>query len=143
MRPLDEAHNGCVDHLNTIHSNKPIMDTTYLHHSSPVYRPILPDSTPCMFSMKSIRTTLIAASLLTAFSSLSMAQSTAPTDSPRTAHMQKMHTQRAEQHAKHLGELKTKLNLSAGQESAWLSFEQSMQAPDHKLRPDRAALRHR
>ena len=90
--------------------------------------------------MKSIRTTLIAASLLTAFSSLSMAQSTAPTDSPRTAHMQKMHTQRAEQHAKHLGELKTKLNLSAGQESAWLSFEQSMQAPDHKLRPDRAAF---
>lgn len=90
--------------------------------------------------MKSIHTALIAASFLAAFSSLSMAQNAAPADTARAANMQKMHSQRAAQHAKHLGELKSKLNLSAGQESAWQTFEQSMQAPDHKLRPDRAAF---
>ena len=90
--------------------------------------------------MKSIRTTLIAASLLAGFSGLIMAQNAAPAESPRAAHAHKMHAQRAELHAKHLVELKSKLNLSADQESAWQSFEQSMQAPDHKLRPDRVAF---
>lgn len=90
--------------------------------------------------MKLIRTTLIAASLLAGFSGLSLAQHTMSMDSPRGADMQKMHEQRTQAHTKHLAELKSKLNLSTNQEAAWQSFEQSMQSPDHKLHPDRAAF---
>lgn len=90
--------------------------------------------------MKSIRTTLIVASLLAGFSALSMAQNALPAQSSRTANMHKIHTQGAQHHARHLGELKSRLNLSPDQEIAWQNFEQSMQKPGQKLRPERAAF---
>lgn len=90
--------------------------------------------------MKSIRTTMIAASLLAGFSGLIMAQNAATAESSHMGHGQKMHTLRAEQHAQHLGDLKSKLNLTADQATAWQSFEQSMQSRDHHSRPDRAAF---
>ena len=91
--------------------------------------------------MKSFRITLITAScLLFGFTGLSQAQNAVQTDLPHRARMQKMHDQRADEHAKHLAEIKSKLHLSADQESAWQSFAQSMQGMDHKLHPDRAAF---
>ena len=90
--------------------------------------------------MKSIRIALIAAGLLAGFSGLSMAQNVSPAESPRAAHMHKMHVQRMDQHAKHLVELKSKLNLNSSQESAWQTFEQSMQMSDHTPRSDNAVF---
>lgn len=93
--------------------------------------------------MKSIRTTFIAASLLIGLSGFALAQ-TAPdskSDSPRAERMHKMHAKIGEQHAKHLSELKSKLKLEAGQETAWATFAQSMQAPMRTMaRPDRMAM---
>lgn len=93
--------------------------------------------------MKSIRTTLIAASLLAGLSGLTLAQ-TAPegkTSGPRAERMDKMHAQMGERHAKHLADLKGKLKLEAGQESAWTAFEQSMQTPAKPMaHPDRVAM---
>lgn len=93
--------------------------------------------------MKSIRTSLIAASLMLGLTGLTMAQ-TAPetkTNGPRAERMDKMHVKMGERHAKHLADLKGKLKLEASQESAWTAFEQSMQAPAKPLaRPDRAAM---
>ena len=65
--------------------------------------------------MKSIRTTLIAASLLAGLSGLTLAQ-TAPeikTNNPRAERMDKMHAKMGERHAKHLADLKGK-RISAG-----------------------------
>ena len=93
--------------------------------------------------MKSIRNTLIAASLLAGLTGLTLAQ-TAPeakTSGPRAERMDKMHAKMGERHAKHLADLKGKLRLEAGQESAWAAFEQSMQMPGKPMaRPDRAAM---
>ena len=97
--------------------------------------------------MKSIRTTLIAASLLVGLTGLTLAQ-TAPeakTNGPRAERMDKMQAKMGERHAKHLAkhlaDLKGKLKLEAGQEAAWSTFEQSMQMPGKSMaRPDRAAM---
>ncbi len=93
--------------------------------------------------MKSIRKTLIAASLLVGLTGLTLAQ-TAPetkTSGPRAERMDKMHAKMGERHAKHLADLKGKLKLEAGQETAWTTFEQSMQMPSKPMaRPDRAAM---
>lgn len=93
--------------------------------------------------MKSIRTILIAASLLAGLTGLTMAQ-TAPansTDAPRTERMEKMHAKMGERHAQHLAELKGKLKLEASQETAWNAFVQSMQAPTKPMAHlDRAAM---
>jgi hypothetical protein len=96
-----------------------------------------------MFPMKSIRNTLIAASLLAGLTGLTLAQTTpeAKTNGPRAERMDKMHAKMGERHAKHLAELKGKLKLEAGQETAWTAFEQSMQMPSKPMaRPDRAAM---
>lgn len=92
--------------------------------------------------MKSIRTTLIAASLLAGLSGLAFSQTTtqAPATSPRAEHMDKMHAKMGERHAKHLAELKGKLNLQASQEGVWTSFTQSMHQPEHAARPDFASM---
>lgn len=90
--------------------------------------------------MKSIKTTLIASSLLVALSGVSLAQTTAPAESPRAAPMQKMREHSAERHAQHLTELKSKLNLSSHQDAAWKNFSQAMQAPNLQPRPERAAF---
>jgi hypothetical protein len=96
-----------------------------------------------MFSMKSIRTTLIAAGLLAGLSGLALAQ-TAPevkTNTPRAERMDKMHAKMGERHAKHLADLKGKLKLEASQSSAWTVFEQAMQPPTQPMvHPDRAAM---
>ena len=93
--------------------------------------------------MKSIRTTLIAASLLAGLSGLTLAQ-TAPeinSNGPRAERMAKMHAKMGERHAKHLADLKGKLKLEAGQASAWTAFEQAMQPPTQPMaHPDRAAM---
>jgi hypothetical protein len=96
-----------------------------------------------MFFMKSIRTTLIAASLIAGLSGLALAQ-TAPegkSSGPHAERMDKMRAQMGERHAKHLAELKGKLKLEAGQAPAWAAFEQSMQPPAQPMaHPDRAAM---
>lgn len=93
--------------------------------------------------MKSIRNTLIAASLLASLTGLALAQTT-PDASPKPVAfeaMEKMHAHRAEHHAKRLAELKSKLKLEAQQESAWNVFAQSMQTPAKPMvRPDHAAM---
>ena len=93
--------------------------------------------------MKSIRNTLIAASLWVGLTGLTLAQ-TAPeakTNGPRAERMDKMQTKMGERHAKHLAELKGKLKLEAGQETTWAAFEQSMQMPGKSMaRPDRVAM---
>jgi Spy/CpxP family protein refolding chaperone len=99
-----------------------------------------------MFSMKSIRTTLIATALIAGLSSLShlaLAQTTpdGKTSGPRAERMDKMHAQMGERHTKHLADLKGKLKLEASQETAWAAFEQSMQpAAQAMAHPDRAAM---
>ena len=92
--------------------------------------------------MKSIRTTLMAASLMAGLSGLAMAHSSneGSTQGPSTERMERKHAKMGERHAKHLAELKSKLNLQASQESAWAQFAQSMQRPEHMARPDRASM---
>ena len=92
--------------------------------------------------MTSIRSTLIAASLLVGFAGLAVAQ-TAP-HSPMgeghgAQHMVQKHAKMEARHAKHLADLKSKLKLSADQEGAWDTFSQSMQPPALRMRrPDHA-----
>jgi hypothetical protein len=91
--------------------------------------------------MKSIRTTLIATTLMAGLTGLALAQNTtAPTDGPRVGRMEKMREHKAERHTQHLTELKSKLNLQASQEPAWTTFTQSMQHPARMAHPERASL---
>jgi protein CpxP len=92
--------------------------------------------------MKSIRTTLIAASLLAGLSGLALAQTNVqvPSSSPRAGHMDKMHAKMGARHAEHLTELKGKLNLQTSQEGTWNNFAQSMQKPERMARPDQASM---
>jgi len=93
--------------------------------------------------MKSIRTSLIAASLLVSLTGLTLAQSVieTKTNGPHAERMDKMHVKMGERHAKHLADLKSKLKLEASQEPAWATFEQNMQAPAKPMgRPDRVAM---
>ncbi len=93
--------------------------------------------------MKSIRTSVIAVSLLLAITGLTQAQTApdTPSPQPRVERMEKMRAKMGEHHAKHLAQLKAKLKLETGQESAWTAFEQSMQAPAKPMKhPDRAAM---
>lgn len=87
--------------------------------------------------MKSIRLSLLAASLFLVVSSVSWAQSPPATD---TANPHSMRHHGVERHAKHLAQLKEKLNLSGQQDVAWQSFIQAMQKPEHSARPDRLAF---
>jgi Spy/CpxP family protein refolding chaperone len=91
-----------------------------------------------MFSMKLIRNTLIAASLLAGLSTLSFAQM-GPTAGGE--HMAKMHEHMSQRHAQHLTDLKTQLKLQNEQEAAWATFTQAVQIPAQApARPDRAAF---
>lgn len=91
--------------------------------------------------MKSIRTTLIATTLMASLAGMAFAQNTTPpTDSARVGRMEKMREHHTERHAAHLGQLKSKLNLQTAQEPAWTRFAQSMQAPARPARADRASL---
>lgn len=71
----------------------------------------------------------IAAGLLSSLAGSVLAQATPPAQSQRTAHMQTMHEHMAQQHDKHLSELKAKLQLRADQETAWAAFAQAMRPP--------------
>jgi periplasmic protein CpxP/Spy len=94
-----------------------------------------------MFLMKTIRNTLIASALLASLSSLAFAQAGPNPEAPRAERMAKMHEHMAQRHAQHLTELKSRLKLQADQESAWNTFSQAMQTPNHAAaRLDRAAL---
>lgn len=89
--------------------------------------------------MKSIRTTLIATALMAGLSGLALAQNTTPpADNARVGRMEKMREHKAERHAQHLAELKSKLNVQASQEPAWSAFTQSMQHPARMARPEHA-----
>ena len=95
--------------------------------------------------MKSIRTTLIATTLMAGLTGLVLAQNTtAPADNTRVGRMEKMREHKSEhkgeRHTKDLGELKSKLNLKAAQEPAWNTFTQPMQHPARMARPERASL---
>ena len=93
--------------------------------------------------MKSIRNTLLVTTLLAGLTGVALAQM-APdvkSDTPHAERMDKMHARMGERHAKHLAELKDRLKLEAGQESAWATFAQSMQAPARPIAgPERAAM---
>jgi len=93
--------------------------------------------------MKSIRTTLIAATLLAGLSGMAMAQNAPEPQAGghRAERMEQMHAKMGERHAKHLAELKIKLKLEPGQEAAWNTFAQNMQPPAKATaHPDRAAM---
>ena len=52
-----------------------------------------------------------------------------------------MHGRMSERHARHLTELKAKLKLEPGQETAWKTFADAMQPPaTPPARPDRVAM---
>ena len=93
--------------------------------------------------MKSIRTTLIATALLAGFFNVGMA-ATDPAQMPdhnRSERMEKVHAKMGERHANHMAELKSKLNLEAGQEAAWTVFSQNMQPPAPPVaKPDFKAM---
>lgn len=89
--------------------------------------------------MKSLRTTLIATTLMASLAGMAFAQTTTPpTDNARVGRMEKMREHKAERHAQHLAALKSKLNLQAAQEPAWNNFTQSMQQGARMARPDHA-----
>lgn len=96
--------------------------------------------------MKPIRTSLIAAGLALALGTAAFAQTGPMAGSgmqqARPEHMREhMRDRMTERHAKHLTELKAKLKLDAGQETAWKTFADAMQPPAAPpARPDRAAL---
>ena len=91
--------------------------------------------------MKSIRTTLIATTLMASLAGMAFAQSTTPsTDNARVDRMQKMRGHSGERHAQHWAGLKAKLNLQAAQEPAWHNFTQSMQHGPRVARPEHANL---
>ena len=96
--------------------------------------------------MKPIRTTLALASLALALGASAFAQ-TGPgpgmgpgAQAARPEMREHMREHMAERHAKHLGELKAKLKLDAGQEAAWKTFADSMQMPAAPGIADRAAM---
>lgn len=95
--------------------------------------------------MKALRTPLITAGLLAALAGSAIAQM-GPGGMPGAegAHgsrIEKMREHMAERHKQHLLELKTKLQLQSGQEAAWKTFAEAMQAPAQApARADRAAL---
>lgn len=96
--------------------------------------------------MKAIRTSLIAAGLALALGSTAFAQSgpTAGSGMPQAHNGQArehMRENMRERQAKHLADLKTKLKLGAGQETAWKTFADAMQPPAMPAaRVDRAAM---
>lgn len=97
--------------------------------------------------MKPIRTFLIATGLAMALGASAFAQmgpghGTGPGAAQAQPENMRGHMRErmAQSHAKHLGELKTKLKLDASQETAWKTFADSMQPPAQRMHPDRAAL---
>lgn len=92
--------------------------------------------------MKPIRTPLIAAGLVLALGSAAFAQQgpMAGQGMPQ-ARMEHMREHMGERHARHLADLKAKLKLDAGQDAAWKTFADTMQAPlAPPARPERASL---
>lgn len=103
----------------------------------------LSPKTERLLPMKLIRTSLITTGLLVGLSGWTLAQTAPDTQSsgPRAERMGKMHSPKAARHAKHLNEIKSKLNLDASQQTAWNVFEQAMQAPAQPIKPlERVAL---
>ena len=91
--------------------------------------------------MKSLHTHLITASLLWGLSGFALAQTAPAPSAPHPERTEKMRDHMAQRHGQHLAELKTKLKLQPGQETAWGTFEQSMQMPTNGMRrTDRAAM---
>lgn len=91
--------------------------------------------------MKKIHRLLIAVGLVSTLAAPVLAQPFAGGDAQRPARAEKMHEQMAQRHAKHLGDLKTKLQLKADQTAAWNTFEQAIQAPVQTMKhPDRTAM---
>jgi protein CpxP len=88
--------------------------------------------------MKKFRTPLIAVTLIAALAGQVFAKEGHGHEGPMS---EKMMQRMAERHNKHLGELRTKLKLDAGQETAWKQFSDSMQPPAKPpVMPDRATL---
>jgi len=94
--------------------------------------------------MKALHTSLITAGLLAALAGPALAQMGPGMHGAEGHHgprMEKMREFMAERQQKRLEALKTKLQLQAGQESAWKTFAEAMQPPAQRpARPDRAAL---
>jgi Spy/CpxP family protein refolding chaperone len=91
--------------------------------------------------MNTAQRLLISAAFLSSLAGAAMAQPGPMVDGQGPARLEKMRERMAERHSKHLAELKTKLQLQAGQEAAWNTFAQAMQPPAKPVqRPDRAAF---
>ena len=94
--------------------------------------------------MKSLHRHLIAAGLVAAIGVGAIAQAQtppagAPGGKPDAAQMEQFRARMQERMAKRLGELKQKLQISAGQEAAWNTWTATMQ-PQPRQRMDRAAF---
>lgn len=88
--------------------------------------------------MNVLRTPLFTAGLLAALASPVMAQMgpggmSHPHEGHHGPRMEKMHEHRAARHQQHLTELKAKLQLQTGQETAWKTFAEAMQPPAQPL----------
>lgn len=91
--------------------------------------------------MKIVHRLLITAGLLSSLSGTVLAQAAPMAEGQRPARMEKMHERMTERHNKHLNELKAKLQLQAGQDTAWAAFAQAMQPPAKPWpHPDHATL---
>ena len=91
--------------------------------------------------MKSLRTSLITASVLLSLSGLALAQTAPGPESSRPQRMEKMREHMGQRHTQHLAELKSKLKLQPTQDAAWTTFEQAMQLPKEAMdHADRAAF---
>ena len=91
--------------------------------------------------MKSLRTSLIASSVLLGLAGFAFAQTASGPEASRPHRMENMREHMGQRHTQHLAELKSKLKLQSSQESAWTTFEQAMQMPKEGLaHPDHATL---
>ena len=93
-----------------------------------------------------LRKHLLTCALLAGLGAVAQAQTTPATPAAPAAEGQRGHAgkfdpaRRAERINKLLADLKQKLQLSAGQETAWTSFAAAMQPSAQRQRPDREAL---
>ena len=95
-----------------------------------------------LFTQRALMVALIAGSgALTASSFAMTAGGSAGKEGCEAGHGQKAHAERGEQRAKHMAELKEKLQLTPVQEAAWNTFANASQRGMHPMGVDKQAMR--
>lgn len=87
--------------------------------------------------MKTLQHRLLIAGLTVALGLSAVARAQTPPDRPDPAQMEQRRARMHERMARHLAELKQKLQLAPGQEAAWTTWTATMKPAPHQ-RPDRA-----